>query len=227
MIVFICERILKIGTKMDDLIKQKYNKALDEYDNENYQKAFEMFFALAKQNLPEAKLELAYMFYEGQGVEQNLDDALYWFQQVLMDYDEVFRMIGWCYIKLGNHKKGVRFLHKALEVGDIDAFDNLADIYNEGLYGVEVDKNKAIELYTYTCIEGMQKSCLNLGKLLKELNYDKVEYIQTHIGLLKFFKILLKGKYLKLLFDLIKLPFSFVLWFSKRIWKLFQSNNQR
>ena len=55
--------------------------AIDAYERGNYQLAFEHFSNLADQNVPEAQYNLAFMYFGGDGIEQNDEKAAYWFKQ--------------------------------------------------------------------------------------------------------------------------------------------------
>ncbi len=53
------------------------------YDSGNYQQALEDLSILAIEGDAEAQYALGYMYYHGQGTEQNIDLAKGWFQEAL------------------------------------------------------------------------------------------------------------------------------------------------
>ncbi len=55
--------------------------ALEHYNNGNYNEAYEQFNQLAHNDDPEAQYNLAFMYYGGEGVEQNDTKASLWFQR--------------------------------------------------------------------------------------------------------------------------------------------------
>ena len=173
---------------MDSLVRKKYCDALEEYDNKNFEKAFNMLFELAEQGISKAQMEIGYMLYDGDGVKKNIEDN-----------SEAIRMVGWCYLKLDQNEKGKEYFKKAVELNNMDAYDNVGYFYDMGEYGYKIDKQKALKYYTKSCFSGLKSSCINLTKLLEELNYDRVKYIQEEIGLILFMRTLSRGKILNML----------------------------
>lgn len=55
--------------------------ALSAYEQGNYQSAFLQFTQLAEQDNPEAQYNLAFMYFGGEGIEQDDVKAAYWFEQ--------------------------------------------------------------------------------------------------------------------------------------------------
>ena len=76
------------------------------------------------------------------------------------------------------------------------AINSLANIYDYGDFGYEVNKKKAIELYKKACLLNDSQSCKNLYSLLRELESkeDVYQYIKEEIGFFKFFKIIILGR---------------------------------
>jgi len=55
--------------------------AMEAYESGDYQTAHEQFTFLASSDVPEAQYNLAFMYYGGEGVNQNDRQALFWFEQ--------------------------------------------------------------------------------------------------------------------------------------------------
>jgi len=181
---------------MDSLVKKKYEKALNLYDNQNFEEAFEIFFNLAKQGILKAQMEVAYMFYEGKGISQDIKQSMYWFKKNL-DNIEAIRMLGWCYLKTDRVEEGIIYLNKALKDGNIEAIIDIGSFYDFGDYGFEIDKEKALEYYKMGCIAGVRDGCRHMSLLLQEMDINSIQYIKKNIGYLKFLRIILYGRILK------------------------------
>lgn len=55
------------------------NELIEKYFNkQEYEKCFEGHLILAKQGYPLAECQVGYFYYEGLGVQKDLDKALYW-----------------------------------------------------------------------------------------------------------------------------------------------------
>lgn len=158
---------------MDSMIEKKYYKALDEYDNKNFEQAFDIFFDLARDT-----------------IKNNNREAV--------------RMLGWCCLKLDKYEDGIDYLNKAIKMDSVDAIVDIASFYDLGEYHFEINQEKALELYTKGCFLGSKGGCRSLFSLLKEMNYDKIDYIQKHIGLFRFSKCILNKKLFNILEFLFK-----------------------
>ena len=65
-----------------------------------------------------------------------------------------------------DYKEAFKWFEKSANQGDIFAQNNLGEMYNQG-QGIEVDKEKAKQLYKKSCDKGLEESC----KKLKEYNF--------------------------------------------------------
>ena len=55
------------------------NELIEKYFNtQQYEKCFEGHLALAKQGYPLAECQIGYFYYDGLGVEKDLEKAVYW-----------------------------------------------------------------------------------------------------------------------------------------------------
>ena len=180
---------------MDSLVKNEYNDAIKNYNDLNFKQAFDSFLNLANQDISEAQMEVAYMLYEGKGIEQDIEQSLYWFQKnVDKNNIEAIRMLGWCYLQLNKIEEGITYLNKALEQGSIEAIVDIGSFHDFGDYTFKIDKEKALEYYRKGCNSEVRDGCRYMVLLLKEMNINSTEYIQKHIGYFKFLKIMLYGR---------------------------------
>lgn len=77
------------------------NELIEKYFNtQQYQKSFEGHLELAKEGYPLAECQIGYFYYEGLGVEKNLDKAIYWTRRAAehQDRDGQFNL-AWFYEK--------------------------------------------------------------------------------------------------------------------------------
>ena len=133
--------------------------------------------AQAEQGDAQAQYELAMMYEKGKGVEQNIDEALKWFNKAAGN-GHVGSMIdlGWFY-QNGQYvekdvDKAIEWYEKAAEQGNPQAQHNLAFLYDEGI-GVSENNEKAALWYQEAVARGHGVAQLNLGILY--LNGEGVE----------------------------------------------------
>jgi len=190
---------------MDSLVEQYYDNAIQNYNSGQYEKAFDIFYDLAKKNIPEAQMEIGYMLYEGKGCRKNIDESLVWFKKnEVRNNSEALRMMGWCYLKKNNIEDGIRYINKALEMENIDAILDIGSFYDLGEYNFVVEKKKALTYYTKGCSLGSRYGCKTMGLLLQEMNMSIAKHVEEHIGFIKFFKIVLQGNIIKIFINMIK-----------------------
>ena len=65
---------------MDDLL---FNQADLEYNNDNFEKAFELFLKAAENSDDSAMDRIASMYDAGEGVDYDFDKAIYWYQKAI------------------------------------------------------------------------------------------------------------------------------------------------
>ena len=64
------------------------NELIEKYwKTQQYEKCFSGYLALAKQGYPLAECQVGYFYLEGQGVEKDLEKALYWTEQAAIHGD--------------------------------------------------------------------------------------------------------------------------------------------
>ena len=59
------------------------DEAIKLYEAREYKKSYQLFSELAQTNSDEAQYFLGLHYYDGDGVEKNLEKAIYWFKKAL------------------------------------------------------------------------------------------------------------------------------------------------
>ena len=59
------------------------NDAIDAYENREFEKAFKLFEPLAYENEGEAQYFLGLLYYDGDGVEKDMQKAVYWLKRAV------------------------------------------------------------------------------------------------------------------------------------------------
>lgn len=138
----------------------------------------------------EAMTTVAFMFSVGEGIEENINEAIYWYKQAAeLEYSDAICNLGFLYIykteiivdKITDKKdhsdiseenfkeiatriitkKGLKFLKKAVELGNTQAMCLLAECYLNGR-GVKEDHDTAFEYYEQAADLGNQGAMMAL-----------------------------------------------------------------
>jgi TPR repeat protein len=122
------------------------------FDKGDCKKALEKFTPLAKQGNADAQYNLGYMYYNGNGVNQNFTEAKRWMELAAKQGDLGAKLyLGVMYDKgqgiEQNYSLAVRWYTKAAEKGNAYAMYNLGLFYENGT-GVVQDSQAAIKWYT-------------------------------------------------------------------------------
>ena len=169
----------------------KYNEACQLYDEQNYEKAYHLFYNLAKNGNIDSQKNIANMLLHGLGTKKDEEAAYLWYKQIADAGDSKSQhAIANCYIHGSygfpiNYTLAVEYLKKASKDNYIPAKYDLAIMYFNG-QGVAKDKNKARELLEQNAKNGHKKSM----KLLA------LYYMRDEFGFLKIFQCF---KYLKMM----------------------------
>ena len=120
----------------------------------------------------DAQFKLAQMYREGEGVKQDLDQAIYWVKKSAeQEYSPAQEYLS----KLYYHGEGVernlpeafRLTQKAAQQGNIDAQNRLAHMYRKG-EGVWINIPEAIRWYKKAAKQGDEYAQLDLGEMYYE-----------------------------------------------------------
>ncbi len=115
-------------------------------------------------------LSIADMYVIGEGVPQDDQKALEYYQKAYHSKADAYEALGNAYRDHGtrmtwnlpasvrNIPKALKYLKKAAELGSIDAYIDLGDMYKWG-YGVPKDEQKAMYYYDKACDLGDAGAC--------------------------------------------------------------------
>ena len=140
--------------------------------------------AKATQGDAKAQNDLGVCYYNGDGVEQDYEKAVYWFTKAAEEgLVEAQNNLGLLYYGEGgwqDYEKAVYWLTKAAEQGHASAQNNLGFHYRNG-YGVKKDEVKAVEWYTKAAKQDRASAQYNLGYCYYhgygvEKDYEKAVY---------------------------------------------------
>lgn len=128
------------------------------------QKAFEFNLKRAEAGDSEAQFHVYEAFFDGIGVEEDLNKANAWLKASAdgghVNSQAIF---GLQRVLVHSDVSGIHYLEKASEAGHLHAMYELANIYLDGINGVTINKNRAIELYRRAAEAGSSKAQNALG----------------------------------------------------------------
>jgi len=75
------KKLLLMLTIVLSLQADNFEKGLDAYEDENFDRAISYWIPLAKEGNVQAQTSMAMMYEDGEGVAQSSDKALYWYQK--------------------------------------------------------------------------------------------------------------------------------------------------
>ncbi len=145
-------------------------KVLDEKDPKHPSKAFEWFMVAAKQGHTEAAYYVGLYYQNGKGVEQNISEAIKWYEKAAVkdDRDALYHL-AMILIKLDDKDWNTihELLTKAAKQDHPNAAYNLAVMYQKG-DGVEINVEQSIYWYEKAANNGMPNALYNLGMIYYE-----------------------------------------------------------
>ena len=164
-----------------------YNEAVELYNQEEYEKAFNIFLKLANNGNSDSQNSLADMYYYGEGTKKSLENANYWWEKAaIQGCPDSQCNFGYSEIESNNIKNGLKWIKEAVDNSHAHATYILAGYYYYGKY-VEQDRDKAIELYAKASNAGSSESTKDLVLALKK-TYGRWR------GLIKLLQIIFSGK---------------------------------
>ncbi len=154
----------------------------------------ELIKPLADKMMPEAEELLAVMYYNGVGVERNIDEAWKYFQKgIVLENPEALLYGGLCLVNSGSvdaekAQKIVKYWTKAAELGNATAMLDLGLLYHDGIH-VEEDYKEAFRWFSQAADQNEPGGVFQLGLyyhdgLGVEKDIDKaISYYQKGISL--------------------------------------------
>jgi len=128
-----------------------YSKALQYISLGEYTLAYEYLCKSAEGGNPEAQYNLAFLYYNGVGVQQNVKAAFSWYLAAAnLGHDPSMAILGEMYLSAINGirecDKAIKWIEKAADEGNVGAMRQLANMSNKGIC-VSQDLNKAASIY--------------------------------------------------------------------------------
>ncbi len=134
----------------------------------DYQTAYAELMPLAERGHPRSLYNIAYMYFNGLGLDQNRDEAFKFYEQAAeKGFPLAFHQIGF-YFDNGidrdvNVQEAVKWYEKAAEKGVLISHHNLGFIYDTGRLTGQRDPAEAARWYTFASEQGYASSQVNLG----------------------------------------------------------------
>lgn len=152
-------------------------------------KASEAFARAAEAGNPYAMLSLGNMYLKGEGVDQNIGEAIRLFK-LAADSGEAraAAQLGDVYINktygVYSPEDGIRFYESAADGGSVSAVRKLGDIYRRGEGSISPDTAKAEAYYTEAMSLGDPSAARSMASMLLT-ERPSPEHIERALGLLK------------------------------------------
>ena len=129
----------------------QYNKGKEKNNINTYKLQYEDFNLGIKHNIPEAYTYIGILYYNGQGVAKNHENAFQNFKKASKLNDDLAGYyLGKCYFEgFGveqDYQKAFSYFEKAVNKNNLDAIRDLAVCYEKGL-GTDINYEKAFTLY--------------------------------------------------------------------------------
>ncbi|WP_285657245.1 tetratricopeptide repeat protein [Helicobacter bizzozeronii] len=125
--------------------------------SQDTQKAIEYYQKAGEGGNKDGYLSIADMYVIGDGVPQDDQKALEYCQKAYHSKADAYEALGRAY-KGYDTSKALRYFKKAAELGSMDAYIDLGDMYKWG-DGVPKDEQKAMHYYDKACDLGDAGSC--------------------------------------------------------------------
>ncbi len=151
----------------------------DAYLREDYERALEEWFPLAKRGNVEAQNMLGYMYRFGKGLPQDFEQARYWYRlSADQGHARAQNNLGAMYRQgLGvpqDFKEALRWFRRSAEQGNGGAQNHLGLMYFEG-EGIARDEIEAYKWAYLSAKQGVEQAILALQFLEQELRPEQIQ----------------------------------------------------
>lgn len=159
------------------------NEGIDAYHKGDFKAAFTIFKSEAEKNAAGKHL-LASMYYQGYGVEKDINKALKLFEQAANEnYRPSIANLGVMYAHgdgvKQDYKKAHSYYLKAAKLGDTQSAFNLGQFYRKGA-GVEKNNEQAAHWYKIAAERGYLPAQNEYGLMFAQGHGVKLDYITAY-----------------------------------------------
>ena len=146
-----------------------YNLGILYRYSDNYINAKEMFESAIKINhSSNAMMSLGDLYFDGLGVEQNMELAKKWYNESIQAENVVaITRLGMLYSALENYDEAIKYYQLAIDKGDSTAMNSMGLLYQHG-FGVKRNINKSITFYQRSADNNNIAGLINLGLMYEE-----------------------------------------------------------
>jgi TPR repeat protein len=177
-------RFLWIMLLASGLYAGEFDEAVAEYNQGNYIKALDAFYVLAKEGHPKAQFNVALIYANGTGVNQDLYQAMEWYKKSAEqgNTEAQYNLAKLIFQRPDSNDTRARkrmeyWYQKAADGGQREAMNNLALLYLKG-EGSKKNKLKAFELFKKAALLGDAAAQINVALMYaweKEVPNDKIK----------------------------------------------------
>lgn len=145
------------------------------FESGDYQSAFKLLVPLAEAGEVEAQSNLAWLFKNGAGTEQNDEKAAFWYLKAAQQGDAYAQFNYARMLEQGkgvglNEEEAVLWLMKAAKQGQANAQFSLGEMYLDGI-GVEADLGEGYAWITVVVMGGVEAA----GEILEDIEFEMSE----------------------------------------------------
>lgn len=149
------------------------NDGLDAYNEGDFERAFDLWKAAARQDDPVGQYNLAVLYYNGEGVNKDLLQAHKWFRKSAeLGYADAQYDLGLMYLDgegtAQDPKTGIEWMMKSAEQDHAEAQFELAKAYQSGV-GIEQNLAEAIKWYNKAKENGQEDAPAQITKAYEDL----------------------------------------------------------
>ena len=112
----------------------------------NYKLALDWYLKAAEKGDSFAMVNMAIMYERGKGVRKDINKAIEWYQRGTQLNDGVcWGNLGILYLNENEKEKGLEYIHKAIDAGELWYLAYLGNLYEFGWFDIDIDRAKALE----------------------------------------------------------------------------------
>lgn len=165
-------------------VSARIEEGLDAYERGDYTKAHALFRVEAAKGDPEAKHLMASLYYQGHGVEKDIDKALALFKEAAgADYIPSIVNLGVMYMKGDdveqNYKIAFNYYLEAADLGDLQSTFKVGQFYQKG-YGVKQSNDDVKYWYKQAAERGYLPAQHEYGLLFAQGHGVPRDYVQAY-----------------------------------------------